>query len=346
MSTFDPYHKWLGISPADQPAHYYRLLGVDLFEADPDVIESAADRQMTYIRQCATGPFVKESQKILNELAAARVCLLNAGKKAAYDVELKEQLGTTSPAPVAPGKSRDRMLLFRNLKLTTHSEPDCGPRQNRLRGRFKRRGTRNTTVDVAPSSKSGGATQKLLDEQNYDAAIPILVTLTEFEGTLFKESAAWAKSELPVARQKQQKLRERVAAACAKARKLMETYNYAEVTDMLEALPASARTDDVRQLLSVAGQRFEDCLGLQQEIDTAVRSKNYEHLLPLVKRFLKIKPDNTKMQRLAADLGRNRADRAVRNYKGTGKYFDVAGKLVEPKEIAGACCLSSDCSSA
>ncbi len=88
MSTFDPYHKWLGIAPADQPPHYYRLLGVDAFEADLDVIESAADRQMTYIRQCATGPYVKESQKILNELAAARVCLLNVAKKTVYDTEL------------------------------------------------------------------------------------------------------------------------------------------------------------------------------------------------------------------------------------------------------------------
>ena len=26
--SFDPYHKWLGIPPEDQPPHHYRLLGV------------------------------------------------------------------------------------------------------------------------------------------------------------------------------------------------------------------------------------------------------------------------------------------------------------------------------
>ncbi len=160
----------------------------------------------------------------------------------------------------------------------------------------------NTAAEAAQQKRRA---QKLLDEQNYDTAIPILVTLSEFEGTLFKETAAWAKSELPAAKQKREKLRERVAAACTKARKLMETYNYAEVADILEALPAAARTDEVRQLLSVAGQRFEDCLGLQQQIDAALRANKYEHLLPLVQRFLKIKPDNSKMQRLAADLARN-----------------------------------------
>ena len=40
--TFDPYYKWLGIPPKDQPPNHYRLLGIDLFTPDPDVIESAA----------------------------------------------------------------------------------------------------------------------------------------------------------------------------------------------------------------------------------------------------------------------------------------------------------------
>ena len=40
--TIDPYHKWLGISPKDQPPDHYRLLGIDRFESDPEVISSAA----------------------------------------------------------------------------------------------------------------------------------------------------------------------------------------------------------------------------------------------------------------------------------------------------------------
>lgn len=31
--NFDPYHKWLGIPPEEQPPHYYRLLGIKLFES-------------------------------------------------------------------------------------------------------------------------------------------------------------------------------------------------------------------------------------------------------------------------------------------------------------------------
>jgi serine/threonine protein kinase len=181
--------------------------------------------------------------------------------------------------------------------------------------------------------------RKLLDEQNYDAAIPMLAKLSELDGSLFNDTVEWARTILPATKLKQQKLRERVMATYSKARTLMETYNYGEVAQMLDGIPAGARTDEVRQLLSLAGERFEECLGLQQEIDTAVRAKNYDRLLPLVRRFLKLKPDNAKMRKLADNLARNRPDRAVRNYKGTGNYFDVAGRLVEPKEIVAAFCL-------
>jgi hypothetical protein len=89
---FDPYHKWLGIPPKDQPPNYYRLLAIDPFESDTEVIDAAANRQMAYVQQRATGEHIKESQQLLNELAAARLCLLDQKKKAQYDLQLKINL--------------------------------------------------------------------------------------------------------------------------------------------------------------------------------------------------------------------------------------------------------------
>ena len=76
VSQFDPYHKWLGIPPDEQPPHHYRLLGIQAFETDGDVIQSAADQRMAHVRTFQSGAHGDASQKILNELAAARVCLL------------------------------------------------------------------------------------------------------------------------------------------------------------------------------------------------------------------------------------------------------------------------------
>jgi hypothetical protein len=89
---FDPYYKWLGIPPKDQPPNHYRLLAIDVFECDSEVIDAAANRQMAYVQQRATGEHAKLSQKLLNELAAARLCLLDPKKRATYDLQLRINL--------------------------------------------------------------------------------------------------------------------------------------------------------------------------------------------------------------------------------------------------------------
>jgi len=100
--SFDPYHKWLGISPKDQPPNHYRLLAIDLLESDPDVISSAADQRMAHVRAFQTGKHSALSQEILNEIAAARICLLNAEKKAEYDRQLNELEPADGPAESPP----------------------------------------------------------------------------------------------------------------------------------------------------------------------------------------------------------------------------------------------------
>lgn len=96
---FDPYRKWLGVPPEDQPPHHYRLLGIEPFEADPDVIANAADGRMAQVKNFQIGKYSQQSQKILNEIAAAKVCLLNPEKKAEYDRQLRPRLESENKGP-------------------------------------------------------------------------------------------------------------------------------------------------------------------------------------------------------------------------------------------------------
>ncbi len=98
---FDPYYKWLGIKPKDQPPNHYRLLGVELFESDLDVIANTADMQMAHLRKFQSGKHSQESQSLLNEVARAKVCLLNREKKAEYDEQLREELRPPKVEPPA-----------------------------------------------------------------------------------------------------------------------------------------------------------------------------------------------------------------------------------------------------
>lgn len=113
-SGFDAYHKWLGIQPAEQPPDHYRLLGVARFESDREVVSAAADRQMAHVKSFAAGQHAAASQALLNELAKARVTLLNALQKEAYDRRLRISLarGVDAFAPAAPTR-----------RLATATEP-------------------------------------------------------------------------------------------------------------------------------------------------------------------------------------------------------------------------------
>jgi len=103
-SAFDPYYTWLAIPPEEQPPDHYRLLGLRKLEENPDVIQNAADQRMAHLRTFQTGKHAELSQKMLNEVAAAKVCLLNPTKKAAYDQQLRAKIEAESPkeAPQEP----------------------------------------------------------------------------------------------------------------------------------------------------------------------------------------------------------------------------------------------------
>ena len=89
MQKFDPYHRWLGIPPREQPPTLYRLLGISDFESDPDVITEAAYRQIGHIKQYSSGPHRDAANRILNELSQAQVTLLDLKKKTQYDISIQ-----------------------------------------------------------------------------------------------------------------------------------------------------------------------------------------------------------------------------------------------------------------
>ena len=124
IERFDAYYKWLGIPPSEQPPNHYRLLGINLYEADSDVIATAADRQMVHVRARRLGQHSADCERLLNELAAARRVLLNPSEKAKYDDGLRTQFAQTKPDILPPPPvvfdqipPRERAAIFGTAKL-------------------------------------------------------------------------------------------------------------------------------------------------------------------------------------------------------------------------------------
>ncbi len=124
MSDFDPYLKWLGIRDPLRPPNHYRLLGIEPFESDSDVIAAAADRQMSHLRKYQQGQHAELSQRLLNEVATAKLCLLKAEARQTYDAQLRSTQGaaTANRGPIqintwpgVPGPRREVRRFRRQL---------------------------------------------------------------------------------------------------------------------------------------------------------------------------------------------------------------------------------------
>jgi serine/threonine protein kinase len=112
--AFDPYLQWLGIPPEEQPPNYYRLLGVDLYESVPAVIERAADHALLHTSMI--GRDSPELERVLAAIAAAKNCLLDPHRKVAYDQQLQsgpdqdDASGNEVTVPVALKQDKARLL--------------------------------------------------------------------------------------------------------------------------------------------------------------------------------------------------------------------------------------------
>jgi hypothetical protein len=105
---FDAYHKWLGIPKAKHPATYYQLLGIQPGERDAEVIEEAAIRQSTHLRNYQLGAHAALCTQLLNEIAQAKAVLLNPEKRSAYDSQLANAAAGPPATAVAISDPRAR----------------------------------------------------------------------------------------------------------------------------------------------------------------------------------------------------------------------------------------------
>jgi tellurite resistance protein len=101
----NPYHQWLGIPEELQSPNHYELLGLRRGEDAAELIGSAADARSRRVELYVAGELGLMAQRILDQIAAARRCLLDPQAKADYDRQLAAGPGSERPLPphrVAP----------------------------------------------------------------------------------------------------------------------------------------------------------------------------------------------------------------------------------------------------
>ena len=84
----DVYREWLGITETTRPLNYYQLLRLKPFDDDTSKIRANYRKMNEHVRRYATGEFADASQRLLNELAKAMLCLTDLQRKREYDAAM------------------------------------------------------------------------------------------------------------------------------------------------------------------------------------------------------------------------------------------------------------------
>lgn len=111
--TFNPYREWLGLESVAATPDHYALLGLPQNEQDPQRIQQAAERATIRVRSHRPGAQAADWARILDEIQAAKNCLLDPQARAAYDRALSDGGPGVATTPrmeveVSPA-SRDRL---------------------------------------------------------------------------------------------------------------------------------------------------------------------------------------------------------------------------------------------
>lgn len=140
--------QWFEFACNQRPLDHYQLLGLELFESRPEVIEAAATRITVFLQDLAAGPAREQADQLLQAVAAAQLCLLGPAKKAAYDAQLRGELDggdqpqdaaddQANPPEIAPvikvetastgSRGKGRQTSRRRASGTFVPPPDFGP---------------------------------------------------------------------------------------------------------------------------------------------------------------------------------------------------------------------------
>lgn len=100
--VFNPYYTFLGLDEELTSPNFYQLLRLKEQEGNLEKIQAAAAKAATRVRGHRPGEHAAEWAKLLDEIEAAKDCLLNATQRQAYD----EKLGVHASPDTAPSASR------------------------------------------------------------------------------------------------------------------------------------------------------------------------------------------------------------------------------------------------
>lgn len=94
MDKLIAYHEWLGIPLKNDAPNHYELLGIPIFECNPNVISNGAARCISFLQSMVASEFAELAQEIQKEVAQAKLCLMREASRNEYQHKLMQILSS------------------------------------------------------------------------------------------------------------------------------------------------------------------------------------------------------------------------------------------------------------
>lgn len=188
------------------------------------------------------------------------------------------------------------------------------------------------SVDEMQSQKATATS--LIRKKQFRDAIAVLEPLSELQGTQAADVVAWAKRQLPRAKEHYQKAVDESKALLRRAKKSMAGHDYERASHQLSQIPPDLRNNTVSDLKAEADELVEEVRRLSDEVAYAVRSGVHDDMLPTVERLLELKPQHRQANDLYEQIFRS--DRPARSTRGQRQRRKSQAALTfDPRLIAG-----------
>ena len=321
---FDPYRAWLGVREVRRPLNAYQLLSLPSGEEDVETIHAAASVKRAALLAHREEAVPEIWAQIFEELEAAIELLVDADKKAAYDLSLHAPGAGAPRGQVVAGAvtERDQRSQLRcrgcragnpaTRKFCSHCgqplwEPcsQCGTicaAGERFCGACGANLDAGVQQQIERAEAEIERAEQLQRANRFADAIDVLGTLSQAEHprlTTFAARAGQMLKQLVTERDRKQLV---AGEKLKEAETLLANRDYAAAVRLLGTVPQPLWTEPMQAISRDCQLRLDEIETLTGELKEALAARRLEGLLPTIERLLALKPDHAGAQQLAKQI--------------------------------------------
>ncbi len=144
--------------------------------------------------------------------------------------------------------------------------------------------------------------RELTKRGQYSAAVQILEQMSGLKKPKLAKYAEWARQELPRVKTELEKIRGGRGRSLQTARDLIEKHDYEQAAQLLQQIPESLRTNDIKSVLEQTIDLSDEVSFLIRDMEEAMASRELEGLQANVERLLKLKPGHRRAREVLQQL--------------------------------------------